>query len=117
MIHQPTILLVEPTHYDVSYSINPWMDPGLWASDPRGMHRKAVASFESLHAALQAAGFTVETAPGAPGLPDMVFPANAAVVLDGHAVLARFRYPQRPPAGPHAGIRLTPATHHPKEPA
>ncbi|MGE8367981.1 MULTISPECIES: dimethylarginine dimethylaminohydrolase family protein [Cupriavidus] len=95
MINQPTILLVEPTYYDVSYSINPWMDPGLWARDPSGMHREAVRAFASLHAALQAAGFAVETAPGAPGLPDMVFPANAAVVLDGHAVLARFRYPQR----------------------
>jgi N-dimethylarginine dimethylaminohydrolase len=44
--------------------------------------------------ALEASGFAVE-AQGAPGQPDMVFPANAAVVLDGKAVLARFRYPQR----------------------
>ncbi len=95
MITQPTILLVEPTFYDVSYSINPWMDPARWASDPRGMHRNATASFEALRTALQAAGFAVETAAGAPGQPDMVFPANAAVVLDGRAVLARFRYPQR----------------------
>lgn len=95
MINQPTILLVDPTHYDVSYSINPWMDPGLWARDPRGMHQHAVRSFEALHAALRASGFAVETAPGTAGLPDMVFPANAAVVLDGHAVLARFRHPER----------------------
>lgn len=95
MITTPTILLVEPTFYDVSYSINPWMDPASWARDPRGMHRNATRAFESLRDALQQAGFTVETAPGAPGLPDMVFPANAAVVLDGRAVLARFRYPQR----------------------
>jgi N-dimethylarginine dimethylaminohydrolase len=32
---------------------------------------------------------------GAAGLPDMVFPANAAVVLDGKALLARFRFPER----------------------
>lgn len=95
MITEPTILLVEPTFYDVSYSINPWMDPARWASDPRGMHRDATAAFASLREALAAAGFAVETAPGAPGLPDMVFPANAAVVLDGRVVLARFRYPQR----------------------
>ena len=95
MTDRPTILLIAPTFYDVSYSINPWMDPAAWARDPRGMHRQARASFDALHAALTAAGFAVEVAEGAPGQPDMVFPANAAVVLDGKAVLARFRYPQR----------------------
>lgn len=95
MIRQPTILLVEPRHYDVSYSINPWMDPMRWAADPRGLHRQAAEAFAALHAALQRIGFAIEVAPGEPGLPDMVFPANAAVVLDGRALLARFRYPQR----------------------
>ncbi|WP_342052737.1 MULTISPECIES: dimethylarginine dimethylaminohydrolase family protein [unclassified Cupriavidus] len=95
MIQRPTILVVAPTHYDVSYSINPWMDPQAWARDPRGMHRNAMRSFDALREALDASGFAVEVAPGAPGQPDMVFPANAAVVLDGKAVLARFRYPQR----------------------
>ncbi|MFS8980997.1 arginine deiminase-related protein [Cupriavidus necator] len=95
MINTPTILLVEPTFYDVSYSINPWMDPGAWARDPHGMHRNAMQSFDALREALGRAGFAVEVTAGAPGLPDMVFPANAAVVLDGRALLARFRYPQR----------------------
>lgn len=95
MIQRPTILVVAPTHYDVSYSINPWMDPQAWARDPRGMHRNAMRAFDALREALDASGFAVEVAPGAPGQPDMVFPANAAVVLDGKAVLARFRYPQR----------------------
>ncbi len=95
MTDRPTILLVAPTFYDVSYSINPWMDPGAWARDPRGMHRRAMASFDALREALGTAGFQVEVMEGAPGQPDMVFPANAAVVLDGKAVLARFRYPQR----------------------
>lgn len=95
MTERPTILLIAPTHYDVSYSINPWMDPAAWARDPNGMHRQALASFDALRHALEQAGFAVEVAEGAPRQPDMVFPANAAVVLDGKAVLARFRYPQR----------------------
>lgn len=95
VITEPTILLVEPTHYDVSYSINPWMDPLRWAADPHGMHRGALRAFAELRDALQAAGFALEIVAGEPGLPDMVFPANAAVVLDGRALLARFRYPQR----------------------
>lgn len=71
------------------------MDPQAWARDPRGMHRQATRAFAALRQALADAGFAVEVAAGAPGLPDMVFPANAAVVLDGKAVLARFRYAQR----------------------
>ncbi len=95
MTARPTILLIAPTFYDVSYTINPWMDPAAWARDPAGMRQQAQASFDALRHALGEAGFAVEVAEGAPGQPDMVFPANAAVVLDGKAVLARFRYPQR----------------------
>jgi len=91
----PLLLTVDPAHFDVSYAINPWMQPGEWARDPHGMRRAARRSFEDLCAALQGAGCDLEVAPGAPGLPDMVFPANAAVVLDGRAIVARFRHPQR----------------------
>jgi len=91
----PTLLLVDPAHFDVSYAINPWMQPGAWARDPEGMRQAARQAFDDLCRALEAAGCKLEIAPGQPGLPDMVFPANAAVVLDGRALLARFRHPQR----------------------
>jgi N-dimethylarginine dimethylaminohydrolase len=90
-----TYLLVEPSHYDVSYSINPWMRPGVWAEDPAGHRAEAAASFRALEAALRGAGAEIEIADGADGLPDMVFPANGGIVLDGRALLAKFRYPQR----------------------
>jgi N-dimethylarginine dimethylaminohydrolase len=48
-----------------------------------------------LKAALTAAGAAVETVPGLAGQPDMVFPANAAVVLDGRAIVARFACAER----------------------
>jgi N-dimethylarginine dimethylaminohydrolase len=41
------------------------------------------------------AGATIETVPPLEGAPDLVFTANAAVVLDGKALLARFRHPER----------------------
>lgn len=91
----PTLLVVDPAHFDVSYAINPWMQPGAWARDPQGMRQAARRAYDALCAALQAAGCKLEKAPGAAGLPDMVFPANAAVVLDGRAIVARFRHPQR----------------------
>src|SRR5262249_60156812 len=40
-------------------------------------------------------GAAGELAPPAAGLPDLVFTANAAVVLDRQALLARFRHPER----------------------
>jgi N-dimethylarginine dimethylaminohydrolase len=47
-------------------------------------------SFRSLAAALTAAGARLEIMPGLAGLPDMVFPANAAVVLDRLALPEAF---------------------------
>ncbi len=91
----PTFLMVDPAHYDVSYAINPWMAPGTWARDAVAHRRAAVCAWRTLEGALGATGAEVVVAPGAAGLPDMVFPANAAVVLDGRALLARFRHPER----------------------
>jgi N-dimethylarginine dimethylaminohydrolase len=87
--------MTDPAHFDVSYAINPWMRPGEWSLDPAGRRQSARLSWEALRAALEGAGAQVEAVAGAEGWPDMVFPANAAVVLDGRALLARFRHPER----------------------
>ena len=91
----PTFLLVAPTHYEVSYAINPWMKPGTWSEDPGRHLAEARHAFASLAQALRDAGGTVETVEGAAGQPDMVFPANAGIVLDRTALVAGFRHPQR----------------------
>ena len=95
MSSQPIILVVDPAHFNVSYVINPWMKPGAWAEDPAGHLAEARASFDALCAALTAAGAAVRVTPGVAGQPDMVFPANAAVVLDGRAIVARFACAER----------------------
>jgi N-dimethylarginine dimethylaminohydrolase len=95
MTPRPILLLVDPAHFNVSYVINPWMRPGAWSADPEGQSAAARAAFDSLKAALTESGAAVETVPGVPGQPDMVFPANAAVVLDGRALVARFACPER----------------------
>lgn len=89
---RPTFLMTDPSCFDVSYRINPWMDPQAWtAADAEA----ARAGSTALRAALIAGGAHVETIEAVRGLPDLVFPANAAVVLDGTVLLARFRYPER----------------------
>lgn len=95
MPSQPLFLLTDPAHFAVTYTINPWMRPSAWAENPAGHLAAARRSFRSLTAALAAAGARLEVVPGVVGLPDMVFPANAAIVLDRRALLARFRHRER----------------------
>jgi N-dimethylarginine dimethylaminohydrolase len=92
---RPLFLLTDPTHFEVTYTINPWMRPRAWAEDPVGHLAAARRNFQSLVAALTAARARVEVMPGVTGLPDMAFPANGAIVFDRRALLARFRHPQR----------------------
>lgn len=101
MTNGPTFLMTDPAHYEVSYSINPWMDPARWSAAPDERHRQAVTCWTALRLALEQAGAEVEVVPGQPGLPDMLFPANAAVVLDGRALMARFLYAERQGEEPH----------------
>lgn len=97
----PTFLMTDPAHYEVSYAINPWMQPAQWSVSPDTRHRQAAGCWSTLRQALEQSGARVEVVPGQPGLPDMLFPANAAVVLDGRALMARFLHPERQGEEPH----------------
>jgi len=92
---RPRFLMCPPRHFAVTYSINPWMDPQAWEDGGAALHSAAERQWAGLRRTLLAAGATIETLEPAPGLPDLVFTANAAVVLDRKAVLARFRYKER----------------------
>ena len=93
----PTILMTDPAHFEVDYVINPWMRPEDWHRDVEANRAAARTAWTALAEALCAAGARLEVLPGAPDLPDMVFPANAAVVLDRRALLARFACAERRP--------------------
>ena len=95
MSRKPTLMMIDAGHFEVSYVINPWMKPTAWSEDREGHYRAAQEASAALAKALAAAGAEVIRGAGAPGLPDMVFPANAAIVLDRRALVARFRYPER----------------------
>jgi len=83
-------LMCAPDHYEVSYSINPWMDTTVRV-DPD----QARAQWDGLVRALRTAGAEVEVLPSEPGLPDLVFTANAGIVDGATFVPARMRHPQR----------------------
>jgi N-dimethylarginine dimethylaminohydrolase len=87
--------MCRPQYFAVTYSINPWMDPAAWSQSGDALHGEAVRQWEGLLHAVRRSGATVELVEPENGLPDLVFTANSAVVLDGKALLARFRHPQR----------------------
>ncbi len=95
------MLMCAPEHFAVSYAINPWMDPASWASDRNAHAQAARGQWAALRRALTAHGAQIELVPPAAGVPDLVFTANAAVVLDRKALLARFRHPERAREEPH----------------
>ena len=90
-----SVVMCRPDFFEVSYTINPWMKPGDWASNRAELEDQARGQWQRLHDGLAALGARIHVQPAAPGVPDMVFTANAAIVLDGKALLARFRDPER----------------------
>ncbi|GHA62073.1 dimethylargininase [Streptomyces olivaceoviridis] len=89
------LLMCRPRHYDVTYSINPWMNPGR---DTDTM--LAVRQWEQLRDLYLELGHSVEEIKPVEGLPDMVFAANGATVVDGRVFGARFRHAERTAEGP-----------------
>ena len=83
-------LMCRPEHFEVSYAINPWMDPARPVDRAR-----ALRQWEHLKATYERLGHTVDLLEPVPGLPDMVFAANGALVYGGRALGARFTFPQR----------------------
>ena len=87
---KPTFLMCPPDFYDVRYVINPWMEGNI----SRSSRALAVEQWERLHATLQRFA-EVLLVPPADGSPDMVFAANAGLVLNGQVVLSSFLHPER----------------------
>lgn len=89
-------LVCEPRHFAVQYAINPWMRP-----DAPVDVDLAQAQWRTLISAYRAHGHTVDVVEPAPGLPDMVFAANSAVVVAGRVFGSLYHAPQRRPESVH----------------
>src|SRR6185312_3350793 len=85
----PHLLMSPPYYFEVSYAINPWMDPTRWSLDARRLSQDEHTGWVALKQRYEALGARVVVKPAAHGLPDLVFTANCAVALDGKVVLAR----------------------------
>ena len=89
-------LMCPPDHYDVDYVINPWMEGNIHKSS----RDRAVEQWQKLYYTLKDHAI-VELVEPAKGWPDMVFTANAGLLLDKTVVLSRFMHPERQGEEPH----------------
>jgi N-dimethylarginine dimethylaminohydrolase len=87
---QPKILMCPPDFYGIDYEINAWMNRER-PNDPAASR----AQWLALREMLAAAGAEVQLLAPRPGLPDLVFTANAALIYRDRAILAHFRHEQR----------------------
>ena len=88
------LLMCSPEHFEVSYEINPWMDPTRPVDAAR-----ALSQWTRLRDTYQGLGHRVDLVEPVAGLPDMVFAANGGIVSGGRAMASSFTHPQRQPEG------------------
>jgi len=79
-----------PDHYDVDYVINPWMEGNIHKSS----RDHAVDQWQKLHHVIKDHAI-VDLVQPQKGVPDMVFTANAGLVLGDNVVLSRFYHKER----------------------
>lgn len=92
-----TILMCPPTYFDIEYEINPWMD-----TDNPVEPKLAGQQWQKLYKLYtEQLGWDVQLIDPIEHLPDMVFTANGALVIDGKVALPTFRQPDRQPETEH----------------
>lgn len=85
-----TILMCPTDHFEVAYVINPWMEGQFAKTSATVAHEQ----WNCLRAAIESHA-TVVLEPPHRALPDIVFTANAGLVLGNKAIVSRFRSIER----------------------
>lgn len=91
MTSRRSLLMCPPDFYGIEYEINPWMDVHKPADAAR-----ARAQWRALYDVLsQRLGLHVDLLDPVKGVPDLVFTANAGLVVPGRFIASRFLHPER----------------------
>jgi N-dimethylarginine dimethylaminohydrolase len=96
MRQHPRILMCPPDHYGIEYEINPWMSRSRGSTPLRAQQQ-----WWGLHDMLASLGVQVELMAPQPGLPDLVFTANAGLMFERRFFSSRFRHEVRARETPH----------------
>ena len=99
---ESAVLMVDPTHYDVLYEINPHMVGNIGTVN----HSVAQEQWKTLKKVYERLGYTVHTISAVPKLPDMVFAANQTFpFIDAHGnkrvILSKMASVHRQPEVPY----------------
>lgn len=89
-MRQPRILMCSPDYYGIEYEINPWMNRSLGA-----VRELSFRQWKNLRDTLLSLDVTVELLDPRPGLPDLVFTANAGLVFHDTFLSSRFKHEVR----------------------
>ena len=85
------LLVCPPDFFGIEYEINPWM-----RISNRVDREQAIRQWHGLMNVFERdVGVALERMTPVAGLPDLVFTANAGIVVGRTAVISRFRYPER----------------------
>ena len=87
---QPAILMCPPDFYGIEYEINPWMK-----RDVPSDRELAATQWTALRTILTQLGADIRLMDPVPGLPDLVFTANAGLVWKDVVFLSNFRHGPR----------------------
>lgn len=85
-------LMCAPQHFEVAYVINPWMEGNI----ARGSNPVATQQWNTLLTLLRRFA-QVDCISAREGVPDLVFTANAGLVLENRVLLSNFRHAERRP--------------------
>lgn len=90
------ILMCPPDYFGIEYEINPWMNMQQ-GTNPQPARRQ----WQRLSQTLCDLGAAIDLLEPIPGLPDLVFTANAGLVFHDMFLPARFRFGVRQGESPH----------------
>lgn len=93
---EPRILMCPPDYYGIEYEINPWMKKEHGAESP--LAKRQWTELRDLFVKL---GAQIELLTPQPGLPDLVFTANAGIVFHRRFINSQFRHEVRARETPH----------------
>ncbi len=86
----PRILMCPPDFFGIEYEINPWMKVERGANNSMARQQ-----WQNLHDTFVRLNVQVELMTPKPGLPDLVFTANAGLVFKNRFINSRFRHEVR----------------------
>jgi len=87
---KPSILMCAPEYFGVRYTINPWMENQIGQVDPSIAIRQWTEFYHALKRKAE-----VHLIDPQPQVPDLVFTANAGLMIDGHFIPSRFKHEER----------------------